>query len=509
MWKNWFDKHYTELTPASSQFDEEALADYVNTKVIYQAGVDFESKPMVVICACNLPNPKDVDYDKILGRILQRLDLFVESDYSVVFFAGGAKYRPGWSWILKAYSSLGRKYKKNLKSFYVVHASRWTRLILDLMSAVISPKFLRKVKYVSTLSELARYVPLTQIDIPPVVYEYNIRYEDKIALPSSQSYDEHGHLMFGVPIEVLMGSAGEKGIPRVVKECVAYLRANGLYTEGVFRRSPNSMLLRQAREAYDRGNPIKLEDYGVHTAAVLLKMFFHQLPKPIIPSDLYDVLRQISQKPTPLDRVEFIRNKVFSLLSPAAIILLRHVFSLLRDIAEHREENKMTSYNLAVMLAPNLVHSGSPTLDVSMCTISPDDERVGGGVGLFVRICIEHFDLVFEDVDEPKELIRDVIETASFSTSSSMSGSTESSATITLNHSATLPYSSPPKYPSLRRMKSFGALSSNNVDVRVGSGVEVAGVMAQGLVSRSPPPYAYRDDPNSPLLEGLRVGAPW
>src|SRR6185436_834151 len=174
-----------------------------------------------------------------------------------------------------------------------------------------------------------------------------------------------------------------------------------------------------------------------------------------------DILRQISQKPTPLDRVEFIRNKVFSLFSPATIILLRHVFSLLRDIAEHREKNKMTAYNLAVMLAPNLVHSGSPTLDVSMCTISLDDERVGGGVGLFVRNCIEHFDLVFEDVDEPKELIRDVIETASFSTSSSMSDSTESSATMTLNHSATLPYSSSPKYPSLRRMKSFGALSSN------------------------------------------------
>ena len=35
-----------------------------------------------------------------------------------------------------------------------------------------SPKFFRKITYASTLSELASYVPLTQIDIPPAVYQY-------------------------------------------------------------------------------------------------------------------------------------------------------------------------------------------------------------------------------------------------------------------------------------------------------------------------------------------------
>ncbi|CAG8444995.1 10292_t:CDS:2 [Diversispora eburnea] len=89
--------------------DEEALADYVYSKVIYQAGVDFESKPMVIICACNLPDPKEVDYNRILERILLKLDLFVESDYTVVLFAGGAKHNPGWSWMFRAYKSLGRK----------------------------------------------------------------------------------------------------------------------------------------------------------------------------------------------------------------------------------------------------------------------------------------------------------------------------------------------------------------------------------------------------------------
>lgn len=39
----------------------------------------------------------------------------VESDYTVVFFAAGGKYTPGWNWVWKAYRSLSRKYRKNLK----------------------------------------------------------------------------------------------------------------------------------------------------------------------------------------------------------------------------------------------------------------------------------------------------------------------------------------------------------------------------------------------------------
>lgn len=39
----------------------------------------------------------------------------VESDYTVVFFAAGSRHTPGWNWVWKAYRSLSRKYRKNLK----------------------------------------------------------------------------------------------------------------------------------------------------------------------------------------------------------------------------------------------------------------------------------------------------------------------------------------------------------------------------------------------------------
>lgn len=39
----------------------------------------------------------------------------VEADYTVVFFAAGGKHAPSWNWVWKAYRSLNRKYRKNLK----------------------------------------------------------------------------------------------------------------------------------------------------------------------------------------------------------------------------------------------------------------------------------------------------------------------------------------------------------------------------------------------------------
>ena len=104
-----------------------------------------------------------------------------------------------------------------------------------------SAKFFRKIEYISTLSELAYHVPLTQIDIPPAVYQCvqlsrprhflfktncreNAQYEREIVLPMPVRSS-----VFGVPLEELMGYDGEKGgIPRVVKDCIQFLRETGM-----------------------------------------------------------------------------------------------------------------------------------------------------------------------------------------------------------------------------------------------------------------------------------------
>ncbi|KAJ1888552.1 hypothetical protein LPJ66_008515 [Kickxella alabastrina] len=113
------------------------LLNYVNANVIFQAGVDFESKPIVVFCACSLPSPREVDYDRLLNLIIFRLDEFVESDYTVVMFTSGAQHNPGWNWMTKAYRRLDRKYRKNVKNVYVVHPSMWSKLVFQIFGKIV------------------------------------------------------------------------------------------------------------------------------------------------------------------------------------------------------------------------------------------------------------------------------------------------------------------------------------------------------------------------------------
>ncbi|KAF8937377.1 Rho GTPase activation protein [Dissophora ornata] len=366
--------------------------------IIYRAGVDFESRPMVVICACNLPDPAVVDYDLILRVVLAQLEQFVENDYTIVMFSGGAMYRPGWKWLFRAYRSLSRRYKKNLKALYIVHPSTWPRLIFGTTNALISPKFGAKVHYIDNLSQLARVVPLNQVKIPAAVYRHNLNFEETITLPENEQ--DHANRVFGAPLERLMGPSGEEGLPKFIQDCIGNLIKNGLYVEGLFRRSPSSAMLKQVRAAYDRGYPINLSEYDIHISAVLLKLYLRELPTPIFPVTIYEQLqRQKRDEDKQQTVAEFIRAEVISQASHNNLILMMEVFRLLKLVADRHESNKMTAHNLALVLTPNMVRHSDVMQEIALSSVGykEKDTVLDGALmlGTVVKIMIEDYDDVF------------------------------------------------------------------------------------------------------------------
>jgi Rho GTPase-activating protein 1 len=129
-------------------------------------GLDFEGHQLICICACHFPSPRQIAYDALLPLLLESIDSFVTNEYTLVFFAGNAQHKPNMHWTLSAYQSLGRKYRKGIKKLFIVHSGTWTRIVLEVTGRVVSPKFAKKIKYVATLSELAEYIPLTQVSAP-------------------------------------------------------------------------------------------------------------------------------------------------------------------------------------------------------------------------------------------------------------------------------------------------------------------------------------------------------
>ncbi|KAK0550624.1 hypothetical protein OC845_002579 [Tilletia horrida] len=441
-------------------------------KAVFQAGVDYESRPMVVLAGCGIPDPREVDHDALFDRIMSTMELFVETDYTLIYFASGGKHALRWSWIWKTYRRIGRKFRKNLKKLYIVHPTFFTKRFVEFISTgsyFVSPKFARKIVQVQTLSQLATFVPLTQIDIPPEVLQVNQSYEAAVTLPSRSgpdgtadqgdadiSYDQQ-HQMFGVSLEKLMGLHGEKGgIPRVVRDCVEALRTpipsptSGepvfpLDTEGLFRRSPASALLKTVQESYDRGHPVNLTLHyqDPHIPAALLKVFFRSLPVSLFPSSIYSTIRACPHPSTGAssgedggaETVHYIRNVLLaSLEPPSAVPLLSYVFELLNDVARRSSSNRMDAANLATVWTPNLVSSGNIAKDMAMCKVEglgqmglvspgPHAENTGsspaagenaatpakqtapGGkkaemtLGTIVRICIERYHEIFDQVD--------------------------------------------------------------------------------------------------------------
>ncbi|KAI0086905.1 hypothetical protein BDY19DRAFT_957303 [Irpex rosettiformis] len=416
-------KRHSSLPPHSHGYREDKVQE-VMTRVIFQAGVDYETRPIVVMNASALPDPKEVSYDVLLSRILAYLNLYVESDYTVVFFAAGGRNTPGWNWVWKAYRSLSRKYRKNLKKLLIVHSNFFTKMLFSLAGAIISPKFFRKISYVNTLSDLALQVPITQIDIPPAVYQENLKYEKQIVMPTPTHAD-----LFGVPLEELMGYDGEKGgVPRVVKDCVQYLRDSGLQDEGIFRRSPSSALLKQVQQAYDRGHVVSLNTFAdPHLAAVLLKKYLRDLPDPIFSEKVYPIIRRCPPPPSsdPNDpngvlSVQYIRETVLPELAPCAVILLSNILHLLHDVSLRSTSNKMDAHNLAVVITPNLVKSSNPIKDVQICVIPNgpslhpsarvshpevllDAGETNTTLGQMIKFCIERYYEVFDEVRDPTE----------------------------------------------------------------------------------------------------------
>ncbi|PWN18747.1 RhoGAP-domain-containing protein, partial [Microstroma glucosiphilum] len=416
------------------------LDSYVQS-IVFQSGIDNERRPIVVLSSPALPDPKEVNYDDLLTRIMDQMELFVQNEYTVVFFAGGSSHRPPWAWLWSAYRRLSRPFRKNCRRLFICHPTFFTRSLVRIVStgsAVLSPKFAKKITQVNSLSELAEKIDLTQIDIPPDVLKWNMHYEKEVKIPATLIEEKTGFLdatgelvstsskLFGVPLDALMGEKGEKGgIPRVVKDCVEELQPSppisNLDTEGLFRKSGSTALLQAAQQAYDRGSPVSLKQYDdAHIPAGLLKLYFRSLPDPIFSLSMYPLIRKCphveeGDEDSVRDAIIYLQDVILPAILPQSkLILLSYVLEVLHKVSRRSERNKMDATNLATVWGPNLVRSSDPLKDMAMCAVAGAPKmstsmphagstgKLAGSdlppttLGTLLKLCIDRYYEIFE-----------------------------------------------------------------------------------------------------------------
>lgn len=186
----------------------------------------------------------------------------------------------------------------------------------------------------------------------------------------------------------------------MLENFLGWLTATG--TEGVFRLSANAAVVEELVGRFDRGEPVDFDAplvlttssgkspavIDAHVVAGLLKRWFRELPEPLCTTEMYDMwmaAASIKDEPTKLQQVK----KVLSFVPLSNQILIKYLASFLRSFAVFADETKMTSKNLSICFAPNLLRAPD--------TIGLADQMEESPIatGLLIMF-IEKFDNVFD-----------------------------------------------------------------------------------------------------------------
>lgn len=148
----------TAVPPASTSIDYSPQFAELAAQIIYRSPLPSQNDlPVFILNAAALPDSKNTEYDALLPYVLARLpdeeELIGGQGYELVFFAGGGgdgatatkKGRPGWGWFFQAYHVLSRAMRKKLKKLYFVHEKNWIRILSEMFSTAVSPKFRKKI----------------------------------------------------------------------------------------------------------------------------------------------------------------------------------------------------------------------------------------------------------------------------------------------------------------------------------------------------------------------------
>ncbi|KAJ4987232.1 hypothetical protein SVAN01_07243 [Stagonosporopsis vannaccii] len=402
----------TAVPPPRQSSDYSVDLAKAAASILYRSPIPSkEGRPVFILNAAALPDTHDTDFDQLLPYVLARLpeedDLLKGYEYEVVFFAGDGdgsvtskKHRPGWGWFLQAYHVLSRAMRKRLQRLYIVHEKAWVRILTEIFSTIVSPKFRRKIYHASTLTQLALYIPIENLLIPPSTYLTDRRISDDIFAPYAS-----GRRAFAARNPFPYTSKGTTRFPRVLRETTSFiLMEENITSEGLFRIPAHSKLREVLKEAYDRGQkyivwkdngatlPVPLypesehqdeilaevdtkDAYSVFMAAALIKAWYSSLRQPIFPSESYRDLKRLfgdSQQVPDLDQLRdlFSPTSEWSFLPAISReVVVRHLLPLLHEVASRQEQNKMTAENLAVCFAPALLCGPDQIEDAKMSSI--------------------------------------------------------------------------------------------------------------------------------------------
>ncbi|XP_071269776.1 rho GTPase-activating protein 18 isoform X2 [Salvelinus alpinus] len=166
--------------------------------------------------------------------------------------------------------------------------------------------------------------------------------------------------LFGVPLAALLEQdqrrqPGTK-VPIILQRLISHIEDEGLDTEGLLRIPGAAIRVKAVcveLEGKFYEGLFPWESLKQHDAASLLKLFIRDLPHPLLTVEYLSAFIAVLKLPTKKQQLQAL-NLLVLLLPESSRDTLKVLMEFFQRVIDHKEQNKMTLNNVAVVMAPNI-----------------------------------------------------------------------------------------------------------------------------------------------------------
>nr|XP_023652956.1 rho GTPase-activating protein 18 isoform X1 [Paramormyrops kingsleyae] len=203
--------------------------------------------------------------------------------------------------------------------------------------------------------------------------------------------------LFGVPLSTLLEQDQKRQpgtkVPLILQRLISHIESEGLGTEGLLRipgvaTRVKAVCLELEAKFYD--GMFAWETLKQHDAASVLKLFIRELPYPLLTVEYLNAFTSVLKLPTKKQQLQTL-NLLVLLLPTSSRSPLKALLEFFRRVMDHKQQNKMTLNNIAVVMAPNIFMFKGFRSKVSEL----QEFSMATGMAHIVRLLIRYQDLLW------------------------------------------------------------------------------------------------------------------
>ncbi|XP_017562322.1 rho GTPase-activating protein 28 isoform X2 [Pygocentrus nattereri] len=200
--------------------------------------------------------------------------------------------------------------------------------------------------------------------------------------------------IFGVPLTTLLENDQKKfpgsKVPLVFKKLLSKLEQTGLQTEGILRVPGSASRVKHLRQELDTKfyeDRFDWEQVRHNDAAGLLKMFIRELPHPLLTQQHMPAFTAAQNIPSTKHQLQALHLLIL-LLPEVNRDTLKALLEFLNKVVAYEEKNRMSLWNVSMIVAPNLFTSRDKTT-------RQEEMQGAAGAAHLVRLLIIYQDLLW------------------------------------------------------------------------------------------------------------------